>query len=225
MSRYDALSARIRAAYVREREAFETRELGEPYRYRVPRRYDGVPPVETEDGVELDRGTRSVWLRLAREFFGPGGIDPDLYIRIQFEHVPFGRRPPEPNQLGSAGRVRTWERAFAAKEEEVRLALQLESEIAKMWISYHQRMVGRLKEDSYEIVLLDTALELSPLFRYCLARSIGGLRFRRIAKRYEIGACVQYRRYRAYYKRHWGGVLPAGFSRHSRQVYGSLSEE
>lgn len=210
------LAKTLRAAYVQARSAFESVKLGTPYKYHVPKSYDGKPPIETTDGVVLQPGTKSVWIELAK-FVRREDVDPLLFIEAQFDRGPT-QRAVEPRQLKSAKCLTKARRLTNFKGQEVATELFLQQDTARGKITSLQ-IYGKLqKEDSYAVTLLDTDLELSPLFRYCLALSIGGLRFRRIAKRFEVEACVQYRRYRTHYKRHWSELLPAGFDRLSRQV-------
>lgn len=218
------LARRLRAVYVQERSAFETMKLGEPVKYQVPRSYDGRPAVETDGGVELQPATRSVWWVLAR-FLAAEDFSPEAFIEAQFDRLGPTARPPEPRQLRSAACVRRAAQFVAATAREIPLELVLQRKQAATRISYLQLYGREAKEDSYAIALLDSDLELSPLFRYCLALSIGGLRFRRIAKRFETEACFQYQRYRKHYKRHWGELLPPGFGRFSKRVYQAILTE
>lgn len=209
----------VRLIYIRERTAYESTVLQKPYPYKPPALYDeGRAAVTTDSGVLLDPAVKSVWPKLAK-FFYDNEIDPVAYIATQFlEAFSAVRRPPEPQALRGQKAQLLWKKALKFKEEEIRIALTVEKNIARSKIAYHQ-IGGDSRDRACAMTLCDTTLELSPLFRYCLALSLGGLRFERIAKRFETEACIQYYRYRVYYDRYWRGMLPADFTQLSREIY------
>lgn len=220
-----AAARRLRAVYVHERSAFETMKLGERYRYRPPRRYDGRPAVETDDGVVLEKAVKPAWLDLARHLADCGVTMLELFVEAQFHALAPTARAPEPLQLRTDACLSRYRDYVEGTEADVILELKLQTGLAADRITFLQLYGDAAKEDSYAIVLLDDDLELSPLFRYCLATSLGGSRFHRIAKRYGPEACCEYCRCRKYYKRHWKRILPVGFDRYARSVYDVILEE
>lgn len=207
----------VRQAYIAERIEWDRVRTGVRSVYRPAARYDGKPPVETDDGVVLEPGTESVWLRLAK-FFLEHRIDPPAYIRIQFEEADNREYAPNPDQLVSPKSLYRWKKAVSNKEREIKLALESQIELASGNIIMLQAYADKTVEDASALTLLNIGLELSALFRYCLALSIGGKRFRQIARRFEVGACLQFERFREFYLRHWAKVLPAGFKERSRLI-------
>lgn len=211
----------VRRAYIEERSEWETLRSGVAVQYKPAKRYDGKRDVETDDGLVLEKGTASIWVKLA-QFFIENKIEPRAYIHAQFEEAGKRERPPNPDQLTSANSLFRWKRAKKRKEAEIKLALQIQATIATKKITILQAYGGKTPEDTSAITLLNIGLELSALFRYCLALSIGGKRFRRIARQFELEACLQFERFRKFYLRHWSKVLPEGFSERSRLIYDYL---
>lgn len=131
-------------------------------------------------------------------------------------------RPPEPNQLLSARRVEAYladrDRARAYR----RLRLRLEVGRARTQACLLRTSYGLSDEDAWASVLLDPMMELSPLFRYCVARLLGGDRLVRVAAKLEAQAALQYERDPAGYDGCLGGAIPRDFASRSRAVYDGL---
>lgn len=212
------LATEIRKIYVRERSEYESLKCGQTVVWKPAKRYDGRAPIETDDGIVLQKGTVSAWLKLAK-FFAEHRIEPRAYIQSQFEATAHRDRALNPDQLTSPAAQFRWRKAKRKKEEYIKLALTLQSSLASAEIQLLQHYAGKSPEDAAAVVLCNNGLELSALFRYCLARSIRGKRFRQIARSFEVEACLQFERFRTYYLRHWKSVLPDGFSKRSREIY------
>lgn len=210
------LAFRIREIYIRERSASEQLLFGGEYRYRPPRSYDG-PHEMTEQQVAAG----SVWYKMM-VFYVAHKIDEHAFIAYMFGRAEPGGRLPEPNMLYGPKSLAKWEKAQAEKGREIETTLVVQRRIAMANIAFLQRLAGKSATESFERTIVDTTLALSGLFRYCLASSIPGKRFRRLAAYYEGDACLQFERYRKYYKRHWKDFLPVGFIKRSRKVYAML---
>lgn len=211
----------IRWAYIMERSRWESFMAGERITYRVPNLYDGKP-VSKQEGEHTIRVCKpNIWDKLAGWFFEMM-INPEAYISFQFDMLSLeDRHPPEPQQLTSDRYLRLWERDKEKLSERIRVRLLCEKQEA-------ENMAGRLKaggatdEVAWAYTLNNSGLELSPLFRYCLASMLYGRAFRRIASRNEAGAIAQFERYRRFYKEHWKTLLPQGFSKRSKELYPNL---
>lgn len=211
-----ALAFTIREIYVRERSAAEQLLYGGEFRYRPPHSYDGS--FRPTQGMVAED---SVWHKMML-FYAAQKIDPHAFMGYMFGRCEPGGRLPEPNMLYGPKSIAKWERAQEEKGREIETILTVQTQIAKNQIGYLQRICERKVHDSYAMVLADTTLALSALFRYCLASSIEGSRFRRIAANYEVDASLQFERYRKYYLRHWKDFLPNGFAKRSGKVYAML---
>lgn len=214
--RRSSLAFRIREIYIRERSAAEQLLYGGEFRYRPPRRYDGRHKI-----VEQTVAEDSVWFKMML-FYVAHKIDPHAMIAYMFGRCEPGGMLPEPNMLYGPKSLAKWEKAQDEKGREIETALQIQRGIAKRQIAFWQRIGEKSAVESYERTIVDTSLALSSLFRYCLASSIEGKRFRRLAAYYEGDACLQFERYRKFYRRHWKDFLPAGFAKRSRKVYAML---
>lgn len=215
-----ALAARIRVWYEEARSAYESLLTGARVRYRAPRRYAGVAArcMEEDESVVLERAVPPVWDKLAA-FFLARKIDAALYIRVQFEPAQLKlRAAPEPHQLITEARLAAYEERKQKLGPALATALASQKEIAAMEIAAVEGD-GRSSEDACAATLVNTSVELSPLFRYCLARSMPGERFRAIAKLYVYAAVRQFMCYREHYCAHWRAWLPSGFPAMAEALY------
>jgi hypothetical protein len=215
----------VRQTYIEERSAFESLREGVTIRYKVPSEFDGRRAQMTEESVIIRAGKLPIWIKLAREF-ATRRIDPQEYIRTQFERLDsLEARITEPPQLFSERCLARWDLAVSKRGETFALALHVQKTLARDSILSVQYQYNLRGDDAYANVLLDPQLALSSLFRYCLALSIGGPRMRQVARRFEVGACIQYQRYRRHYKRYWKEFLPVGFASKSAKIYRTVYEE
>jgi hypothetical protein len=231
------LAAAIREHYRKERSIYETaKNGGTRVEYVPPARFDGRPakllgdrhpPKDALERVKpLERAKPSLWLRLAR-YFRAGRIDPFLYISCQFELAPEAvlGRAPEPDDLDDAACRERYAIAYAAAEARLAQSLPVQKGLAALQIKTLRALRGVPAETAWAAVLCDRHLELSALFRYCLASSIaaeGRPEFADIADRFRGEAITQFERYRDLYLKHWRAVLPEGFADEARQDYAAL---
>lgn len=227
-------AAAVMRAYARERSRFETMKAGERREYSPPKSYNGreALAVDGDEDAVVSAGRASVWARLARVMV-TARVDPVLFMAAQFEALHMNARAPEPPQFVkkvgnsdemTAASASRYKRARKDKSREILQALPIQRAIARARIAARQ-VAGESKGDSYAAAIVGTDLELSPLFRYALAISIGGSRFEDLAARYVAQASVQYERYRPYYRKHWADFLPGDFDATSRAVYDHLYSE
>jgi hypothetical protein len=221
-----ATAAVIRQTYVDDRSVWESMRRGVPYRYVCPPAYDkGVEAPPTEEAA-AQRGRRSkavrprppVWLTLAAKFIARE-IDPVDYVHRLFERLE-GRYAPEPAQLLGGGFVEQYQRVQELEEESLLPALISQKQTALANVVYYQGG-GADFVTSHAMTLLDDSLELSALFRVCLADSLMGRDpiFCGIVRTYMRQAAVQFHRNRNGYRKAWGAFIPAGFVTRSRRLF------
>ncbi len=205
------LSRVVRAVYVRCRSLAESMRRAVKFDYRPPRSYD-----QGSGGGER-KVQAPVWLRLARWLVGHK-LEPLRYVHYHLLQ-PDLERMPEPADLMSAT---ARERFLAQRRQrlgDVRRALPAERTAFFEAVSLAELMTGKQGTEIWGDVLTDDTVSLSPLFRYCLAKSVGGVSFERIAAYYRSSALAQFSQYPAAYARYWEAVLPAGFARSARRDY------
>jgi len=227
----EAIGLRLREAYVDARSAFDTYLNGTLTRYTVPQLYDrGGGAVEVEGVVVEGKNAAPLWPKLARKFIALE-IDPVEYTHCVFGYASdnhaktaFGDHcPPEPNQLLS----KTWLNYYRECELSdangvlVKNALLNQASTAMREINFLHLCGKQTMLNSQYLVLLNPQLELSALFRYCLARELSeqNSEFDRIANLHERGAVIQFWSKRTQYLKHWRRLLPDDFVANARGLY------
>jgi hypothetical protein len=201
---------RLKAAYTNAYRALQEALLGRKSFYKPSPMFDGHPGSLEESPRE------SVWLKAARALRRLG-YDPEAYVRAQFD-VYSKNGPPRPDQLTSPSSVRLYEHRCRGEEVVARERFSLGSqvEVAKQRI---EALVagGYAPEDAWYEVLLDPDVDLSPLFRYCLAVSISRKadaedeRFAELSAELKPAAVAQYTTYQEAFDAEWVKFLPRGF--------------
>lgn len=204
------LGKRIKSIYIAQRTAFDRRIKGIETIWRSCRRYDqGVSEtVET-------KAVLPVWITLAR-FFREKEINPYDYINFHFQKQLI-TNPLEPFQLKTD---KNWQDYEVWKKKEVKsilIAFRTQKSICTTNIQIVQSNGSRASnKEVYVDVLTDEALELSALFRYCLARS---LNLKDIASIYEQQAAMQFYCNPDAYLKIWKKWLPQGFHERARKLF------
>lgn len=212
----DPLAARCRSAYVRARSQAETDRRGVPFAWRPPRAYDGRPPATVDGAVVEDRGAAPVWPKLAA-FCRENDLDPDAYVAWVFADRGLGRIP-EPLQVITRAALAAYRGAAAQEEGRLAEALGIQQAVARRHVLVLTAIRGDRDAATAE-VLTDPVLPLSALFRLCLARSLDGKVFARIARLYQTAAAVQFQPLRRAYRRAWRGWLPRDFVAEAADLY------
>lgn len=211
----------VRRTYERCRSEYESLLAGRPVRYKLPRYYDrsGDLLVDDDESAVVQRGRQSEWDRLVK-FLVENRVDPELYVRISFEPEQLKlERPPEPFQLRSAERLHAYLEARDSMGDVIAAALESQRTLATTEICYLINGGRTNVSQATLTVLSDESLELSPLFRYCLARSMVGVKFQRLAREYLRPAILQFSYYEGHYAEHWNRWLPCGFVEQARKLY------
>lgn len=202
------LARLIRSTYIRARSMWESMHYGTETDYQ-PRRQD-------------DAG--GVWFALADLLSYSGraaGVDPVDYVHTAFERG-VNRRPPTPKDLLSDRYLREYLAAADSRRasDQYRHRFNAERVNAAAHISFLQQYGKQNFAHAHADTLEDEELELSALFRFCLARQLldgvdpdgaDAELYLRVARRYEMAAAFQYRRNPAEYRRVMGGLIPDDF--------------
>lgn len=212
----------VKLCYEWERARWESRKEGRLLAYRAPAAYAGTAAKKIEGKLLVQSAKKSEWAAIVTWCERHGIKEPEAFVRTAFDHTPIDRKiAPLPHELRSDKYLAIWEKYYPKIAQNLATALEIEKRAGSAAIASYQ-IVGTPRDDSYAIVLMNRNVAMSPLMRYCLARSIGGVRFRRIATRFEPDAILQFMRYRRQYKRVWKDVLPKGFSARARRIYPHL---
>ena len=217
-----SLAYRVKVAYTQERSRWESLKSGETVEYRPPKRWEGLQPQLIDDEVVVEAGKGSTWQQVV-DWCQKRDINPIQYVRIVFTDLPMKEKAPEPNQLWGPQYERKWKKLYPKMEERLKLALEVQRNTARD--EYLTRV--NLYEDTPDEAALyvATSIDLSPLFRYCFAVSIGSKKMLRVARKYLAEAVLQFECYRDLYKKAWAGSLPKGFSKLSKELYPSVLAE
>ncbi len=210
---------RARAAYERERSRYESLVSGKNIRYRAPRVYGGHDPLRLADApeVEIVKGRASIWVRLAT-FCLSHRIEPEAYMQAQFDSDEMRlRRSPEPAQLMTEGRLCSYREARARHGAMVAQALHSQLGVVRAEVAFTME-AAMSAEAATLVVLMNDGIELSPLFRYCIARSIGKA-CQLAAKSYRLEAIMQFNCFPEHYVAHWRRYLPVGFATMAVEAY------
>ncbi len=216
------LAWRVRQTYIVERDSYESLISLHPERqkYRVSRRDDGGPNWDDSLG-EYPEGQvhKSVWQKIVVTLFKEQ-IDPVDYIRCVFAAISgWLASPPLPRTLLSKRYRRIYKDYLETAGDELDLALRIQRNLAENLIVLAQVDGGVSMEEAVEEVLVNDRLALSSLFRYCLAVSMKGKRFTRLAERYRVGAAVQYVRQAEDYTQAWGDFIPEHLRTEAEKIY------
>jgi hypothetical protein len=208
----------VRVAYIQERGRWESLKSRKPITYKPPRRYDGVRPVTIDGEVTLENGQVSVWAKIIT-WCEARTIPPTEYIRVCFANLPMISCAPEPIQLLGEKYLQIWNDTWEGMPIKLQEELTSQHQIARTNMIVQQRVYGETPEDAQLLVLTDSSLELSPLFRYCIAASINTKPLRRVATTFRAEAVLQYECYPTLYAAAWRDILPKGFAELSKTAY------
>jgi len=187
---------------------------GTPANYQPSAKWEGSP---AGIGPEGNKARESTWLKVARWLIAQG-FDPDVYIRRQFDRYQ-GIEPPLPNQLLSSRCQSNYHRDGDEAETEIRIEFCFEKTRFELEVAQRVELAGLDRETAVAQVLLDIDLPLSPLFRYCVGRKVGGEKFNEIADMFKSDAMIDYMRHREEHEAVWGDWIPRDFAREAPAAY------
>lgn len=192
------LALQIREDFCAAYRAYESRHTYMESTY-------GLYPMATWDGGADRWGKRhkSAWERIA-SFVLKHRMDHKVLIREVFE-CKLGETLT-PNILTSEEALRLYAAAPGRIREACRARYEANKAQLRKEVYVHQRIhPGSTEREAIEAVLLSATAELSPLFRYCLANSVGDLD---TMARFRERAFWQYMRAVEAHDEFMGNVIP-----------------
>lgn len=208
----EELAARCRQIYIAERNHFE-RSIGNTAGYKNP--------GPTWDGgvSSTGRTNKAIWPKIAL-FMLEHGLDPAVCIALRFQAAQRAGKgsPPMPNQIALASHLPLYTSSAASTVDTAafEIALRTERELCCSRLMYLQKYVGLSSEAARKFVIYDTSLQLSPLFRYCLAVAVG---IADAADEFKEAAAGQFLLAPDGYAKAWKSVLPPKFATEARSWY------
>lgn len=195
----DEMADRCREAYVFERLSYESQTTGLTT-------YKSSPKW---DGGEDSRGRvhKPVWPKMAT-FMLKHSLDPYRCIRYLFAARKNHLHPVLPNQIALPKHLPEFQGEMDVLKREIWNAFKFQKALfeTKMGVS---PLVGTVStKQLWTLLLLNETLELSPLFRYCLAEDEG---LKDVAKRYFHRALFQYILMPEEYDSCWEKWIPEDF--------------
>lgn len=202
----------IRATYIRCRSLAESQTRAVTFVWRPAAVYD----KGTSGSVET-RKRLPIWPCVARWCL-TNKIEAASYTTWRFVKAGLSR-PPEPTQLISADSLQEFHKYRKRSRQAIKLSLRRQVQAFGDSVDYEIYTIGRTKYQAWAQVLSDNTEDLSPLFRYSLASSIGGTLFTQLASVHFSAAVTQYMSYPAAYKKHWSKLLDKKFTAKARANY------
>jgi hypothetical protein len=201
----DDFPARVREVYIRCRRSFEQQRTGLESRYLPGPWWDGGKV----QGKLKPRTNQ--WPNIASKLFN-SGVNPDEYIPWLFDTwgVKFiadrSKNAPMPNLLGNQDRIGQFLKYRNNPETKIRDQFILEAqkrEAIKAMLGYED--MGYDKQDAISAVIADGSLQLSALYRYCLAHRYDRPKLK---KMFAARAKRQFSRNPDIYRTVWKDCLP-----------------
>ena len=208
--------------YVHERRLLERfRQGSEAQPYQPAASLDGKSRFDTpEERIGVNQW-KVCWDRLDK---AQNQISPSQYVRVLFR-ILRGTSLAVPTllQLATAPTLELVKEYLKDNEMDFRQQFIAETQRARSSIVISQKGSGYSLALSVYYAIVDPRLELSPLFKYCLAattsehlRRVGILdahceKLDTLAKQFEFLAAMDYTLFPDLYNRVWGKVIPAEF--------------
>ena len=208
--------------YVQERRVLERFRGGpETAVYRPSPSLDGGTVTESPE----DKPRKNAWeqaynkIRASQNF-----TDPIQYVRILFRVLRGSALSiPFVNQLATPTMLEMVNNQFINRNRELRVEFLSESQRAKTAILIAQKGSGQSLARAVYSAIVDSRLELSALFKYCLAVSTSEhckkrkidnsscIRLDQLAKQHEFLAALDYVTFSDLYDQVWGNTIPENF--------------
>jgi len=207
VSEADVLARKLARCYQYERDAVQLR-LKHKGTYRLP-------------SFWCDN---HIWRRLISHA-GDNKIDPLRYVRWALQPLQvYPDRFPEPNQLLSFAGMCAYREYLGTVREQIELSFHGEAESANSRFQFRHRAYGDNPEDAWLGTVVGGDLNLTPLFRYIMARKLGTPRAMEIAGNYVNDALQMFSFHPDEYQAVYGakGVLPEDFAGHATRYYDRL---
>lgn len=197
--------------------------------YVPPKKYDGEEPYYV-DGERIGKKRESLWTQLA-EVVLENKIYPRVYIIAQFvSAMAYSSRIPEPPQFLFKFNghyqlpekyIKNYSEFASTKEEQIRKALETESEIATNELNYLIKVVKQSPKKAYENLVFNNLNGLSPLFRYCFLAQLAetDIYFQNYLPNFEEKAVIEYINFKQWYDNYWEGLLPLSLKEKAPLIY------
>jgi hypothetical protein len=203
---------------VLEKTALKVKKLYYEQRRDFNLRFTGVDlPDNVENHKTMwDGGTnrdgkrfKSVWVKIV-QFAQKNNIDPEVLVESVFGCHEHGT-PPTPQQISGPYGLECVSRYKAVSEERLKLQYRVEKQLAEQTffeVGLRHPEMGGLKK--WRRVITSSLVELSGLFRYCMACNLGQAD---LAEALYARAMQEYSRSPAAWKKIMGDDLPQEFMR------------
>lgn len=208
----------VKKLYTIYRRIYETQISGVASNYTPPDEFDGRAGASLED-----KSTKNLWLKLSTDM-DTLKVSPEEYIPQIFTIVvTAGHAAPRPQQLLSSKYFNLFMKANADKARQLEGSLKTQMSIASSRIislRNYLRTIYPLDTTDEKLLLItigsvaaNESLELTPLFRLCLASNVSKRtkHLNAVVERCFPSAFVEYTTWKAYYDKAWKDQLPADF--------------
>lgn len=208
--------------YIQERRVLERFRHGSsvaPYR----------PAVSLDGGAVSEspeiKPRKNAWVEAYRKIKASQNFtDPVHYVRILFRILRgTSLAIPFVNQLATPLLLEMVNKHFTNRNRELRTEFLAESQRARTAILINQKGSGHTLARAVYCAIVDPRLELSSLFKYCLAVSTSEFcrkqgiddsnckRLNQLAKQFEFLAALDYVTFADLYDQVWGSTIPENF--------------
>jgi len=222
------MGAELKNTYTLQRRLYETQRDGVVSTYRPAKKYDGASKsLYGADDVTLEGKERpliNLWEYLAAKLFRRD-IKPTDYVERVFATMR-GEvvSCPMPTQLLSD----TWYERYKTSAEsilrEVESDFRTQRQVARSEVVVNITCGDMSNEKAIFEAVTDPNINLTDLFRYCLALSVDDEMVRSAAERFWVGAALEYHPRRRQYKKVWGGYIPREFPKEARELYRYIAD-
>jgi len=137
-------------------------------------------------------------------------------VRAQFAGC---TKPPHPNMLMSPRAVKSYRDFVKSESQSIGVGLKSQSSIFKTETVLLADRTGWSSEKCWLHILRSQDSRLTPLFRYCLAKSIKVEGSLEIRKRFKLAAMLQYLRSPDSYSKLWREWIPEKFEVAARNLH------
>lgn len=196
----EELAQRIRKLWAEERRAFDLRTTG------VVTDWGNRHISEWDGGVKDGRSYNATWPKIA-ELCIENHLDPLLLVRATFYRKEMA---PNPNQAVGRTALDRYQMYVAPGtvleiKNSLLNALDCNKSLAQSEVVRQKTYFDRDDVGAWRMTLLSSSVNLSPLFRYCVAKSQG---WDDIAEDFEATAQRQYAQNPMLYDEAWAALIP-----------------
>lgn len=202
------LARRLKAVYIFERRQLERCRHGYDVPYEPSPRYD-----------ELDATGNNLWSRAAKHLYAQGYDPADYVLKIFGAIRGTAIAVLRPDEIVGQRAEAIYAKAQTSNRRDIEICYTSQCHKARTHLTIFSGKDGPT-DSTVSRMLVDPLIQLSALFRYCFAVSMGNpKRFGRIAKVYKQAAIKQYMGNRDAYNAVWKGFIPASFRLEAERAY------